>query len=404
MKKKYCILYGFFYKLLIIFWVSLLFQCTQPDQQFENALEFITAADMRYYIEDVNPSARHFMGALVAIKKAGPGKFLISTGDIDPPWRVKAAIDSILGKDYPWYPVIGNHELEDSLYVAYLRNYPQKGPGLMNLVRSGPAGCQETTYSFDWGNCHFVVLNQYYDGQSDVATDGDVVPALLEWLKEDLAANRKKFIFVFGHEPIFPMPDMDTGRMRHYDNSLNKYMENNIAFQRLLIDYEVKAYICGHSHNTSYANFNGLWQIDTGHSRGLEGISPIVYFPEVLNGIQEKLDAGMDLDEAVEEFYSNYPDQKDIQKGLEYMDFSSGLPYGQLTRPQIIRGLSLFFQEVQQSPQAVDRLTETFWRKVNYAPSTFIKFYVGKSGVKADFYRDDGQGGEYFLRKSMTLN
>lgn len=30
------------------------------------------------------------------------------------------------------------------------------------------------------------VINVYYDGKSDVGTDGDVVPELLEWLEEDL--------------------------------------------------------------------------------------------------------------------------------------------------------------------------------------------------------------------------
>jgi len=404
MKKRDCIICRFFYKLSIIFWVSLFIHCTQPNQEFDNAFVFVTAADMRYYIQDVNSSARHFMGALTAIKQNGAGRFLVSTGDIDPPWKVKAAIDSILGRDYPWYPVMGNHELEDTQYVEFLRNYNKKGESLPNLVRPGPAGSGETTYSFDWEDCHFVVLNQYFNGQSDMGTDGDIVPSLLAWLKEDLAANRKRFIFVFGHEPIFSMPDMDTGRLRHYENSLNKYMENAIAFLRLLNENKVMAYVCGHSHNTSYANFNGLWQIDTGHSRGLEGISPMEYFPEVIAGIQKNLDAGLQLDSAVEKFYSDHPNQKDIQKGLEYMDFSNGLPYAQLSKPQIIKGLSLFFQEMQKSPQAADRLTETFWKKANYSPSTFIKFYVTKARVKAEYYRDDGKGGEYFLRKTLILN
>ncbi len=388
---------------VIITLFLLIFSCHKLTSENEDTLEFVAAADMRNYIMNVNPSARHFMGALQAMKKIGAGSFLVSPGDIDPPGKVRSAIDSILGEEYPWYPVIGNHEIEAEEHIEYLRNYSKVGKGLVNLVRNGPPGCEETTYSFDWGNCHFVALNQYYDGKSDMGTDGDVIPVLLEWLEQDLAQNQKKYIFVFGHEPIFPMPDMDNGRVRHYDNSLNKYMDNNIAFIQLLRQYKVIAYICGHSHNASYANINGLWQIDVGHSRGLEGISPIVYFPEVISGIRKNLEAGLNIERAVGKFYSLHSDQKDIRKGLEYMGFSFGLSYKKLSPEQVIEGLTNFYWEAQEGQHRLDELAETFWRNVNYAASTFIKFYVGKNKLKAEFYRDDGRGGEYSLRYTLML-
>jgi hypothetical protein len=390
------------YAVLIL--VLLIFSCHQTAGDFKNAFEFMTAADMRNYIMNVDSSTRHFMGALEAMKNLGPGSFLISTGDIDPPGKVRSAIDSILGEEYPWYPVIGNHEIEDEKHVEYLRNYNKNGKGLVNLIRNGPPGCEETTYSFEWENCHFVVLNQYYDGKSDMGTDGDVVPELLEWLEKDLVLNQKKYIFVFGHEPIFSMPDMDSGRVRHFDNSLNKYMDNNVAFLQLLRKYEVIAYICGHSHNTSYANINGLWQLDTGHSRGLEGISPGVYFPEIISGINKNLEDGLDLERAVEKFYSLHSDQKDIQKGLEYMNLTDILSYKELSEKQVVEGLTKFYLEAQKGQDRIDELVETFWENANYAASTFIKFYVGKNKIKAEFYRDDGRGGVYSLRKILILS
>ena len=48
------------------------------------------------------------------------------------------------------------------------------GVSLPNIVSAGPPGCEETTYSFDYGDAHFVVLNEYYNGISDRGTDGEV--------------------------------------------------------------------------------------------------------------------------------------------------------------------------------------------------------------------------------------
>ena len=170
--------------------------------------------------------------------------------------------------------------------MEYLRKYNSGGKSLPNIVNSGPPGCIETTYSFDWGNNHFVVLNQYYDGTSDDGSDGMVVPeGLLAWLENELTANDKKYTFVFGHEPIIAIPDMDNGRLRHQDDSLNKYQKNSYHFHQLLRRLDVTAYICGHTHNTSIAKINDVWQIDVGHARGIEA-----YFPALLvNGFSQAI-------------------------------------------------------------------------------------------------------------------
>jgi hypothetical protein len=288
--------------------------------------------------------------------------------------------------------------------MEYLRKYARQENSLPNLVRRGPAGCEETTFSFEWENCHFVVLNQYYDGMSDMGADGDVVPELLAWLAEDLQESCKEFTFVFGHEPIFPMPDMETGRIRHYDSSLNKYMDNNIVFIQLLRNLNATAYICGHSHNASYSMFNGLWQIDTGHSRGLEGTSPETYFPEVMKGISQKLESGMSLDAASRDFYLSHPDQKELRKGLAYMNLSGGRGYKELDADLASQGLSKFYTEMQKGDNAQKSLEDLFWKNANYSASTFIKFFAGKTRIKAEIYRDDGKGGEYTLKKSLILN
>jgi len=232
---------------------------------------FAVSADMRQFSGPGEyDTQQYFRGACQAIAALGAGAFMVSPGDIDPPADVEWTIRQCLGQDYIWYPVVGNHESETPEDMAWLRSYDYdtNGDTPPNIVSLGPAGCQETTYSFDYGNSHFVVLNQYYDGASDTGTNGDVVDGLYTWLMEDLAATTQKHIFVFGHEPAYPQPDADNGRLRHQADSLNQHPINRDRFWDLLKDEGVIAYFCGHTHNYSAVEIGGVWQVDVGHARG----------------------------------------------------------------------------------------------------------------------------------------
>ncbi|MBN2377551.1 MAG: metallophosphoesterase [Sedimentisphaerales bacterium] len=249
------------------------------------------------------------MGTCEAIEEVGKGAFMVSPGDLRPPQDVYNTVKKVLGDDYPWYPVVGNHELDKPEYMVWLREWASKD--IPYLVRRGPKGGKELVYSFDYQNAHLVVINQYYDDNSDKYTGGDIAESLSRWLEEDLAANEKPFVFVFGHEPLVSLPDCDNGRHRHKGDNLDAHPENSHRFQQLLRKHEVTAYVCGHTHNFSYAKINGLWQIDSGHARGMG------------------------------------------DKG---------------------------------------------------APSTFLKFQVGKENCWAEVYRDDSKGGAYILTRRILLD
>jgi hypothetical protein len=192
---------------------------------------------------------------------------MITAGDMDPIPPVRATLDRFLGANYVWYPVVGNHELGTRSDIDWLRSWGSKSiPG---LVRRGPPSCETTTYSFDHGPAHFVALNEYCDGKSDMGATGDVTDAVHNWLAADLAANRKPFIFVVGHEPIVPLPDMDNRRVRHKGGSLDAHPASAQRLLELLRLHHVTAYINGHTHNTSVTNLAGVWQIDAGHARGM---------------------------------------------------------------------------------------------------------------------------------------
>jgi len=245
----------------------------------EEGFSFIVTADIVGFVEPGYESPQYFLGACAAIRDVGQGAFMVSVGDVNPPQHVYRTIRNVFGDDYPWYPVVGNHDAEDPDYMAWLRDWGRHD--IPRPLRRGPVNGEETTYSFDVGSAHFVVINQYYNGRSDAAPDGDVVELLFNWLKNDLEANRKPFVFVFGHEPLVSIPDADNGRHRHVGDSLDAYPENSHRFQQLLRRHRATAYICGHTHGFSYAKINGIWQLDAGHAGGIGDVGACSTFLKI---------------------------------------------------------------------------------------------------------------------------
>lgn len=231
-------------------------------------LSFLVAGDMRDYAGGAFGGPAFFLGACQAMRASGPSAFLIVPGDLDPPQSVADVIRSVFGKAFPWYPAVGNHDASDEADMAFLRRLNAHGARLPNIVRPGPPGGVETTYSFEVGDVHVAVINQYFDGVSDTGGNGDVSDTIYGWLKADLAATAKPFIFVVGHEPAFPLPDMTTGRARHVRTSLNQDPASRDRFWLLLKERKVNAYFCGHTHGASAKKIQGVWQLDSGHARG----------------------------------------------------------------------------------------------------------------------------------------
>jgi len=238
-------------------------------QNGQDKFSFIVTADMREYAGEEFQSSEYFYGTCEAIKQTGKGAFMISPGDIDPPWEVYNTIKHILGDDYLWYPVVGNHERETKEDMIWLREYNKSGNTLPYIVNNGPEKSKETMFSFDYGNSHFIVINEYFDGVADTGSAGDIGDVIYQWLVDDFAKTKQQHIFVIGHEPAYPQPDMDSGRMRHEYDSLNQFPENRDRFWELLKDNNVAAYFCGHTHNTSVIEKDGVFQLDVGHSRGI---------------------------------------------------------------------------------------------------------------------------------------
>lgn len=389
--------------IFILFTFILLFTSCQKEK-VENNFSFIAACDMRYFVKEEYRSSEWTLGGFQAIEKVGKGEFMISPGDVEPPWATRELMDQVFGKDYLWYPGVGNHDLEDDKYMEYLRDLNRDGNKLPNIVNLGPPGSEETTYSFDHGNVHFVNLNLYYDGKTDGGTDGDVVPELLKWLEKDLAQNKKKFIFVYGHDAIVCMPDMDNGAVRHQGNSLDLYPDNNIKFQKLLRKYGVTAYLCGHSHCTSFSTINGLWQLDLGHLRGMmDDYTPQKLFEYLNLNWKQNEKEGLSLKESIKKSYISK--MKPVNKALFAMQLAAvgKDSYKKIIPTQGIKGLLRFYQDYSKDKSHAEKFTKVFWENIEWQRSSFFKITVGEDDIKVEIYRDDGRGGKYTLRESLYL-
>jgi hypothetical protein len=236
----------------------------------EENFDFVVVGDTSLYVgPGIYDTPQYFRGVCEMIARLNPGKFLISMGDSEPEIDTQWTIDQYLGPNTIWFPVVGNHDLP-SPFIDFLRAYQPDSNGLLppNIVNHGPPDCENTTYSFDYGNSHFVILNVYCDTQSDKRTDGAIVDALYNWLKDDLTKTDKEHIFVFGHEPAYTIPDEDKGIVRHLDDSLDKYPVTRDRFWDLLKEKDVVAYFNGHTHSYSVTDIDGVYQVDAGQAMG----------------------------------------------------------------------------------------------------------------------------------------
>jgi hypothetical protein len=242
----------------------------------EGPLRFCITADSR--------GSNGYLDILDQIKllPGSAGAFMVSVGDISPPDKTRKQLDAAFGASLPWYPVVGNHEAvkKDNKLSAdamqYLRDYFDQH--IKAGANPGPAGTEQTTYSFDAGDVHIAVLNEYWDGKevegSDAKLDGDIVAPLREWLAKDLKASAKPWKLVFGHEPAYPQADEDwSGGLfssRHSASSLNKYKARRDAFWKAMEDGGAAAYICGHTHRYSryQPKDSKVWQIDAAQAAG----------------------------------------------------------------------------------------------------------------------------------------
>ncbi|MHA1835882.1 MAG: metallophosphoesterase [Candidatus Odinarchaeia archaeon] len=138
----------------------------------------------------------------------------------------------------PIYLAIGNHDTPSKSYFEEYFYHPYIG-----TLRY---------YSFDYGNSHFIILNSEEQGYQ-----GDLSPAQINWLENDLKTTDKKHIFIFAHRPMYPVDG-------HYDNSFNQNQTLLNWMETLFEEYKVDIFFAGHEHLYTRQEANGFIHIISG--------------------------------------------------------------------------------------------------------------------------------------------
>ena len=118
---------------------------------------------------------------------------------------------------FPYFVAVGNHDVDGEGTTTPQTQYdywsntvgprlPSTLVGIQNF-RSGPSAAHDarTTYSFDYKDAHFVVLNLFHGDPAYPTSDpvACVRSDLMQWLEEDLTQTTRPVRFVFGHEPAW---------------------------------------------------------------------------------------------------------------------------------------------------------------------------------------------------------
>lgn len=113
----------------------------------------------------------------------------------------------------------------------------------------------KTYYSFDVGDCHFILLDYVTLNEGDEQH---------RWLEADLAAVRdQKRVFLFAHPPLVPIGRAFFSRLEFIKPVLKS-----------LAKYPVDAYFCGHTHHQAVT----LHRV--GERQLLQAMGTIIGFPE----------------------------------------------------------------------------------------------------------------------------
>ncbi len=148
----------------------------------EKAFRFVVYGDTRSYPQE--------HAAVVEGIVASSARFVVHTGDFvargKEYWRWQSEFfgpAAALMKDTTLFPCLGNHEQNAEWYYYFFR------------TPAGGGDYDEQWYSFDYGNCHFAIV----DSDVDFSPGSDQYT----WLEKDLQSSTAEWLFVVHHHPAY---------------------------------------------------------------------------------------------------------------------------------------------------------------------------------------------------------
>jgi len=177
----------------------------KTDALNSNSVSFMVTTDVHYGASE-NVGYRFYDNAIKSAYANDPDlDFLVMTGDLVNQWsdelytyvyKEEEWIDAYTGNTYLPYTTFvhsaGNHDInernDDFAYSVFNHYALTTAPGLE--TKHG------VTYSYDYGNVHFVVWN-------NPDTDYVYPQNQLDWLDSDLKATTKEWKILFAHVPLF---------------------------------------------------------------------------------------------------------------------------------------------------------------------------------------------------------
>ena len=173
---------------------------------------------------------------------------LVDNGEQDYQWRTWLNSIRPLSANVPLATTLGNHEM-------YTLDWKMREPyAYLNYFAVPPNGNETFNrcyYSYDFGDVHYVVLDtQLYESNHEDNHDThhpDLYDVQIQWLRQDLAANTKKWTVVLMHRDPFQYAIDRPGASR--DVGFN---EEGVLFMPIFDEFNVDLVLSAHLH--SYRN------------------------------------------------------------------------------------------------------------------------------------------------------
>ncbi|WGS64964.1 metallophosphoesterase [Marinitoga aeolica] len=162
---------------------------------------------------------------------------LVEKGDWLDDWNSFFNEISNLAKNSIYYPLLGNHERNNSYY--YQAFYLPKGSGDYN----------KRWYYFDYGKIRFIFLD------SNAVGTQQLEKSQLKWLENILKNSSDKTVLVFYHHPFW-------NNCKGYNYGMESHLEE--LWRPLFEKYGVKAVFNGHVHSYERHEKNGIIYVITG--------------------------------------------------------------------------------------------------------------------------------------------